>query len=107
MARPFKRYNISKVREVIQSDNTVKKFWDRVGKLVLFQNEDGTESGMLELITFDKSINLSVFSEAPKTQQTQAPQQNYQTKAPTQNQEKPVDDFDIPDEEIRVENIPF
>lgn len=104
MARPYKSYNVTKVREVIQNDNTVKKFWDKVGKLVLWQNEDGTESGMIELVSFDKSINLSVFPVLPKentAQTTQAPQQNYQAK------EKVVDDFNIEDEEIRVENLPF
>lgn len=102
MARPFKKYNVAKVREVIQNDNTTKKFWDRVGKLVIFKNDDGSESGMLELVSFDKSISLSVFLDVPKEANTQqAPRQN-------QQQEKTVNDFDIPeDEEIKIENIPF
>jgi len=96
MARPFKRYNVSKVREVIQNDNTTKKFWDRVGKLFIFKNDDGSESGMLELVSFDKSISLSVFLDVPKNeQQNQAPQQTAQPQA------------EVIEEEVNIENIPF
>jgi len=75
-----------------------RTFWDNVGQLTIFIKDDGSENGKLELYSFaSKTTVLNVF-EFRKREETNQPVIN-----PV---EKPVA-TSAPEEEIKVENIPF
>ena len=93
----FEKFNVSKPREEQGKNGEVKTFWDNVGTVTIFTKEDGSRSGILELLAFDrKTLRLNLF------QKKQAPKNDY-------SQPEPKDDYSQPEPEddIRVENIPF
>lgn len=103
MPIPFKKYNVSKPREVALKDGTTKTFWDNVGHVTIFTKEDGTESGKLELFSFaSKTIELNIFAFKPQEANTANNKNNYSQPSPANDYSQPE-----PEEEIRVENIPF
>lgn len=93
----YRKFNLSKPRKETLKSGEVKTFWDNIGKLTLFTKDDGSESGIVELVTFNNNIKLNVFPVKPKE-----PVNDY-------SQHSIEDDGSQPfqDEEIRVENIPF
>ncbi len=97
MSMQFEKFNVSKPREEQGKNGEVKTFWDNVGTVTIFTKEDGSRSGILELLAFDrKTLRLNLF------QKKQAPKNDY-------SQPEPKDDYSQPEPEddIRVENIPF
>jgi len=90
----FKKYNLSKPRQEKLKNGEEKTFWDNVGHLTMFIKDDGSESGIVELVTFSSNIKLNVFPIKPKDNTTQ--------QAPTNDYSQPEQE-----EEIKVENIPF
>lgn len=96
----FKKYNLSKPRKEVLKDGTEKTFWDNVGHLTMFVKDDGSESGIVELVTFASNIRLNVFPMKPRENTTQT------TAANDYSQPAAKDDYSQ-DEEIQVSNIPF
>jgi len=97
MSMQFEKFNVSKPREEQGKNGEVKTFWDNVGTVTIFTKEDGSKSGILELLAFNqRTLKLNLF------QRKQAPKNDY-------SQPAPQDDYSQPDpeEDIKVENIPF
>ena len=91
----YKNYNVSRPRKVQQQNGEEKTFWDNVGRITLFTNEDGKESGKLELYSFaSRTIELNVFPQLKK-------------EVENKQKENTINVPEEDDEEIRVENIPF
>lgn len=100
----FEKFNVSKPREEQGKNGETKTFWDNVGTVTVFTKEDGSKSGILELLAFDrKTLRLNLFQRKQEG--------NYSKAAPKNDysQPAPQDDYSQPEteDEIKVENIPF
>jgi len=88
-----KRYNVSKPIKYEKNGEQRTK-WHNVGQIAIFEKDDGTVSGTLELITFTGEIKLNIF---PAKEREEQPKQ-------VNNEEKNVND-EI--QEIQIDEIPF
>ncbi|MDD4110913.1 MAG: hypothetical protein PHS54_05140 [Clostridia bacterium] len=100
----FEKFNVSKPREEQGKNGEVKTFWDNVGTVTIFTKEDGSKSGIVELLSFNqRTLKLNLFQRKQEGNYAkQSPKNDY-------SQPAPEDDYSQPDqdEEIKVENIPF
>lgn len=114
MAKVIRRSNLTVVtRTYTDNQGNQKSVWNKIGELTTFQKDDGTYSTMCELYHMP-GVKISVFENKPK-EQAQAPQQYQQPSPAPQQPVQPavaqaINTFgghEVPEEEIRVENIPF
>ena len=102
----YKKFNVSKPRKEVLKTGEEKTFWDNVGVVTIFTKDDGSESGLVELHSFNEDIRLNIFPFPIKKQVTE---NDYSQASPKNDysQTTSKDNYSQTEEEINIENIPF